>query len=170
MQILSWSAWSAWFFLIFICVGFLFWNIGETGLEMQTEVQEEDGPGWALPGLGRTHGSAGPRVTPLALIFLCVACLGIVCWVGCVLLPHTDLLPAILFKNTWKQNKTLPVWRPGSWSLYSIIKYGGTLQFEGKYMKINAESKVVMCPKDTVKGDVQSRGCPSQLAFPSVLF
>ena len=153
----------------YFCAGFSFWNIGETRLEMQTEVQEEDGPRWALLGLGRTHGSAGPRVTPLALIILCVACLGVVCWVGCVLLPNTDLLPVILFKNTWKQNKTLPVWRPGSWSLYSIIKYGGTLQFEGKYMKINTESKVVMCPKDTVEGDVQSTCFPSQLAFLGVL-
>ena len=119
---------------------------------MQTGVQEKAGPRWALLGLSRTHGSAGPRVTPLALIFLCVACLGVVCWVGCVLLPHTDLLPVILFKNTWKQNKTLPVWRPGSWSLYSIIKYGGTLQFEGKYMKINTESKRGNVPKGYYEG------------------
>jgi len=67
---------------------------------MQTEVQEEDGPRWALPGLGQTHGSAGPRVAPLALFFSCMARLGVVCYVWCVLLPHTGLLPAILFKNT----------------------------------------------------------------------
>ena len=71
---------------------------------MQTEVQEKVGPWWALLRLDRTHGSAGPRVAPLALSFSCVARLGIVCYVQCVLLPHTGLLPAILFKNTWKQN------------------------------------------------------------------
>ena len=71
---------------------------------MQTEVQEEDGPRWALPGLGQTHGSAGPRVAPLALSLLCMVCLDVVCCVRYVLLPHTELVPAILFKNTWKQN------------------------------------------------------------------
>ena len=86
-----------------------YWNIGETEVEIQTEVQEKAGPRWALLGLGRTHGSAGPRVALRALSFLCVAHLGVVCCVRYVLLPHTGLLPAILFKNTWKQNKTLPV-------------------------------------------------------------
>ena len=84
-------------------------EIGETGLEIQTEIQEKAGLRWALLGLGRTHGSAGPRLAPLALPFMCVARLGVVCCVRYVLLPHTGLLPAILFKNTWKQNKTLPV-------------------------------------------------------------
>ena len=125
MQILSWSAWSAWFFfLILFYVGFSFWNIGETGLEIQTEIPKKAGPRWALLGLGRTHGSAGPRVVPLALSFSCVARLGIVCCVQCVLLPHTGLLPAILFKNTWKQNKTLPVWKPGSWSFIELSNMG----------------------------------------------
>ena len=63
----------------YFCAGFSFWNIGETRLEMQTEVQEKAGPRWALLGLGRTHGSAGPRVTPLALISLCVSSLSVVC-------------------------------------------------------------------------------------------
>ena len=110
------------------------WNIGETEVEIQIEVQEKAGPRWALLGLGWTHGSAGQRVAPLALSFLCVARLDFVCCVRYVLLPHTGLLPAILFKNTWKQNKTLPVWKPGSWSFIELSN-GGTLQFEGKYMK-----------------------------------
>ena len=136
MQILSWSAWSAWFFfLILFYVGFSFWNIGETGLEIQTEIPEKAGPRWALLGLSRTHGSVGPRVAPLALSFSCVARLGVVCCVQCVLLPHAGLLPAILFKNTWKQNKTLPVWRPQSWSFIELSNMGAYYIFEGKYMK-----------------------------------
>ena len=67
------------FFNSFFYVGFSFWNIGETGLEIQTEIPEKARPRWALLGLSRTHGSAGPRVTPLALIFLCVPRLGVVC-------------------------------------------------------------------------------------------
>ena len=65
------------------------------------------GPGLGEAGryIGGTHGSAGPRVAPLALSFSCVACLSVVCCVRYVLLPHTGLLPAILFKNIWKQNK-----------------------------------------------------------------
>ena len=94
------------FFNSFFYVGFSFWNIGETGLEMQTEVQEKAGPRWALLGLGQTHGSASPSVAPLALSFLCGASLGVVCCVEYVLLPHTCLLPAILFNNTRKQNST----------------------------------------------------------------
>ena len=82
------------------------WNIGRTEGEIQTEGQENAGPIWALLGLGRTLGSAGPGVALLALSFLCVVRLDVVC---CLLLPHTELVPAILFKNTWKQNKTLPV-------------------------------------------------------------
>ena len=125
MQILSWSVWSAWFFLNLIYLRrIFFWNIGETGLEIQTEVHEKAGPRWALLGLGRTHGSAGPRLAPMALPFLCVARLGVVCCVRYVLLPHTGLLPAILFKNTWKQNKTLPVWKPGSWSFIELSNMG----------------------------------------------
>ena len=77
-------------------------EIGETGLEIQTEIQEKAGLRWPLLGLGQTHGSAGPRLAPLALSFMCVARLGVVCCVRYVLLPHTGLLPAILFKNTWK--------------------------------------------------------------------
>jgi len=125
MQILSWSVWSAWFFLILICLcRIFFWNIGETGLEIQTEIQEKAGLRWPLLGLGQTHGSAGPRLAPLALSFMCVARLGVVCCVRYVLLPHTGLLPAILFKNTWKQNKTLPVWKPGSWSFIELSNMG----------------------------------------------
>ena len=86
-----------------------YWNIGETEVKIQTEVQEIAGPRWALLGFGRTHGSAGPRVDPLALSLLCMICLGVVCCARYALLPHTGLLPAILFKNIWKQNKTLPV-------------------------------------------------------------
>ena len=168
MQILSWSAWSAWFFfLILFYVGFSFWNIGETGLEIQTEIPEKAGPRWALLGLSRTHGSVGPRVAPLALSFLCGASLGVFAVLSTCCSP--TLVFCLRSYSKTQGNKTLPVWRPGSWFFYSIIKYGCTLQFEGKYMKVNAESKVVMCPKDTVKGDVQSRGCPSQLAFLGVL-
>ena len=78
--------------------------IGETEVEIQTRVQEKAGPRWALLGLGRTHGSAGPRVVPLALSFLCGANLGVFFCVEYVLLPHTCLLPVILFKNIRKQN------------------------------------------------------------------
>jgi len=55
-----------------------YWNIGEIEVEIQTEAQEFARPRWALLGFGRTHGSAGPRVAPLALSFLCAACLGVV--------------------------------------------------------------------------------------------
>jgi len=108
-----------------------YWNIGETEVEIQTEAQEFAGPRWALLGLGQTHGSASPGVAPLALPFLCVARLGVVCCVRYVLLPHTGLLPAISFKKIWKQNKTLPVLKTGELILYSIIKYGGTLHLMG---------------------------------------
>ena len=37
-------------------------------------------------------------------------------------------------------------------SLYSIIKYGGTLQFEEKYEKINAGNKNGNVPKGYCKG------------------
>jgi len=108
-----------------------YWNIGEIEVEIQTEAQEFAGPRWALLGFGRTHGSAGPGAAPLALPFLCVAHLGVVCCVRYVLLPHTGLLPAISFKKIWKQNKTLPVLKTGELILYSIIKYGGTLHLMG---------------------------------------
>ena len=146
-----------------------YWNIGETEVEIQTEVQEIAGPRWALLGFGRTHGSAGPRVAPLALSLLCMVCPGVVCWVRYVLLPHTGLLPVILFKNIWKQNKTLPVWKTGELIFYWIIKYGGTLQLKGNSWKQILKSKVVMCPRITVKGDVKSNGCPSHHVSLSVL-
>ena len=150
MQILSWSAW---FFLIFICTGFSFWNIGETGLEMQTEVQEKAGPRWALLGLGRTHGSAGPRVTPLGLISLCVSSLGVVCWVRCVLLPHTSLLPAILFKNIWKQNKNYAGLKIRELIfLIELSNMGAHYKrreiFENKYWKVKCGN----VPKDNYEG------------------
>ena len=103
---------------------------------MQTEVQEEDGPRWALPGLGQTHGSAGPRVAPLALSFSCVARLGVVCCVQCVLLPHAGLLPAILFKNTWKQK--LCRFENRGVDLLLNCQIWGHITYKGKYMKINA--------------------------------
>ena len=56
-----------------------YWNIGETEVEIQTEVQENAGPRWALLGFGRTHGSAGPRVAPLAQSLLCMVHPGVVC-------------------------------------------------------------------------------------------
>ena len=136
MQILSWSVWSAWFFLIFIYLRMIFfWNIGETGLQIQAEVQEKVGLRWALLGLGRTHGLAGPRLAPLALLFLCVACLGVVCCVRYVLLPHKGLLPAISFRNTWKQNKNSASLKTEELIFYWIIKYGGTLHLKGNTWK-----------------------------------
>ena len=93
-------------FIYEVFVQDFYWNIGETEVEIQIEVQEIVGPRWALLGFGQTHGSAGPRVAPLALSLLCMIRLGVVCCVEYVLLPHTCLLPAILFKNTRKQNST----------------------------------------------------------------
>jgi len=135
MQILSWSVWSAWFFLILIYLRrIFFWNIGETRLEIQTEVQEKVRPRWALLGLGRTHGSAGPRLAPLALPFLCVACLGVVCCVRYVLLPHTGLLPAISFRNTWKKTKLCRFENRGV-DLLLNYQIWGHITFEGNTRK-----------------------------------
>ena len=72
------------------------WNIEG---EIQTEGQENAGLRWALLGLGQTLGSAGPGVALLGLSFLCMVCLSVVCCVRYVLLPHTKLVPAILFKT-----------------------------------------------------------------------
>ena len=55
------------------------WNIGGTEGEIQTKVQENVGLRWALLGLGRTLGSAGPGVALPALSFLHVVRLGVVC-------------------------------------------------------------------------------------------
>ena len=79
-------------FLIFIHKGFVqdfHWTIGETEVRIQTEVQEKAGPRWPLLGLGRTRGSAGLGETLLALSFLCVVRLELVCCVRCVLPPPT---------------------------------------------------------------------------------
>ena len=118
-----------------------YWNIGETEVEIQTEAQEFAGPRWALLGLGQTHGSASPGVAPLALPFLCVARLGVVCCVRYVLLPHTRLFPAILFKNTWKQNKTkLCRFENRGVDLLLNCQIWGHITYEGKYMKCISQS------------------------------
>ena len=128
------------FYLGRLVVQDFYWNIGETEVEIQTEVQENAGLRWALLGFGRTHGSADPRVAPLALSLLCMVRPGVVCWVRYVLLPHTGLLPVILFKNIWKQNKTLPVWKPGSWSFIELSNMGAHYNWreihENKYWKV----------------------------------
>ena len=74
-------------FIYEVFVQNFYWNIGETEVEIQTEVQENAGLRWALLGFGRTHGSAGPRVAPLALSFLCMILLGVVCCARYVLPP-----------------------------------------------------------------------------------
>ena len=123
--------------LIYLCRIF-FWNIGEIGLEIQIEVQEKVGPRWASLGLGRTHGSAGPRAAPLALPFLCVARLGVACCVRYVLLPHTGLLPAISFKTYGNKTKLCRFENRGV-DLLLNCQIWGHITYEGKYMKINAE-------------------------------
>ena len=106
------------FFIYDVFAQDFLWNTGETEVEIQTEIQENAGPRLALLGLGQTHGSAGPRVAPLALSLLCMVCLDVVCCVRYVLLPHTGLLPVVLFKDIWKQNKTLPVLKTGEFIFY----------------------------------------------------
>ena len=71
-------------FLIFIHKGFaqdFHWNIGETEVKIQIEVQEKAGPRWPLLGLGRTRGSADPGEGLLALSFLGEVRLVLVCCV-----------------------------------------------------------------------------------------
>ena len=131
-QILSWSVWTAWFFLILIYLRrIFFWNIGETGLEIQTEVHEKAGPRWALHGLGRTHGSAGPRLAPLALSFLCV-------WPGSVLCAVFGACcsPTLVFclrshSETHGKKQNSAGSKTGELIFYWIIKYGGTLHLKG---------------------------------------
>ena len=65
------------------------WTIGETEVRIQTEVQEKAGLRWPHLGLGRTRGSAGPGEALLALCFLGMVRLVLVCCVGCVVPPHT---------------------------------------------------------------------------------
>ena len=64
-------------FIYEVFVQDFYWNIGETEVEIQTEVREI--PRWALLGFGRTHGSDDPRVAPLALSLLCIVRLDVVC-------------------------------------------------------------------------------------------
>ena len=132
MQILSWSVWSAWFFLILIYLRrIFFWNIGETGLEIQTEIQEKAGLRWPLLGLGQTHGSAGPRLAPLALPFLCVARLGVVWCVRYVLLPPHWSFACDLIQKHMETKQNSPGLKTGELIFYWIIKYGGTLHLKG---------------------------------------
>ena len=138
MQILSWSVWSAWFFLILIYLRrIFFWNIGETGLEIQTEVQEKAGPRWALLGLGRTHGSAGPRLAPLALPFLCVARLGVVCCVRSCCSPTLVFCLRSYSKTHGNKTKLCQFENRGV-DLLLNYQIWGHITFEGKYLKINA--------------------------------
>jgi len=66
----------------------------------------EVGSPWARPNPWVGWPKGGPSDL---VLFVCVAHLGVVCCLGYGLLPHTGFLPAILFKNIWKQNKTLLV-------------------------------------------------------------
>ena len=79
----------------------------------------------------------------MALTFLCVARLGVVCCVRYVLLPHTKLVPATLFKTHGNETK---LYRFENRGVDLLLNYQiwGHITFEGKYMKINTESKVVM--------------------------
>ena len=53
---------------------------------------------------GAFLGSAGPGVPLLVLPFLRVFRLGFAYCFGCMLLPHTELAPAILFKTCGNKN------------------------------------------------------------------
>ena len=57
-------------FIYEVFVQNFYWNIGETEVEIQIEVQEIVGPRWALLGFGRTHGSADHTLPPLATAFI----------------------------------------------------------------------------------------------------
>ena len=110
------------------------WNIEG---EIQTEGQENAGLRWALLGLGQTLGLAGPGVTLLALSFLCMVCLSVVCCVRYVLLPHTGLLPAISFKTYGNKTKLCRFENRGV-DLLLNCQIWGHITYEGKYMKRNA--------------------------------
>jgi len=156
-------------FIYEVFVQNFYWNIGETEVEIQIEVQEIVGPRWALLGFGRTHGSADPRVALLAMSLLCMILVSVVCYARYGLPPpHWTFACNLIQKHMeTKQNSTSL--KNGELIFYWIIKYGGTLQLKGNTWKKRLKSKVVTCPRITVKGDVQSNSCPSQHASPGIL-